>query len=188
MKEKPILFSAPMVLAILEGRKTMTRRTVKVNPDDEGFKICPYGQVGDRLWVRENYRFSSAHDDLKPSEVPVGDAVEYFADTTTKNYLDGKCRPSIFMPRWASRINLLITDIRVERLQDISEEDAVAEGCLNDVVLVKDDHGRDIDYRGLCAKERFQDLWDSINGKRPGCSWEDNPFLWVVSFKRVEAD
>lgn len=198
IKDHQIPFSAPMVMAILDGRKTMTRRILKNQPvmlpdfNHGGLSICiggskyqvfcpsvtalscPYGKVGDRLWVRENYRFSSAHDGIKPSLVPVGDAVEYFADTTARHYLDGKQRPSIFMPRWASRITLEITGVRVERLRDISEDDAKAEGPQPSIV------GADLDH--LRYRAGFQTLWGSINGAG---SWEANPWCWVISFKRV---
>jgi len=209
IKERPILFSAPMVNAILRSEKTMTRRAVKYKHDLSDFNsasqagdgswilwtgkhganqeeftkkaypsggiYCPQGKPGDRLWVRENYRFSSAHDDLKPSQVSVGDTVEYFADTTAKHYLDGKQRPSIFMPRWASRINLEITGIKVERLQDISREDARKEGLM---VGIGAGGLRD-------SRHMFEELWDSINGKTVGKSWNDNPFVWVLSFFRI---
>jgi len=209
MKERPILFSAPMVRAILENRKTMTRRTVKENPLDgpidaifpdgsgkgfiswwgpgphtaektiqlypgeEGFH-CPYGRPGDRLWVRESYRFTVFNDPLKPSLVPVGSTVEYAADNFS--LVMGKTRQSIFMPRWASRITLEITSIRVERLQDISEDDAESEG-------VDPWSSNALDFGSYFNS--FSTLWDSINGKTPGKAWADNPWVWVVEFRRI---
>lgn len=232
LKERPILMSAPMVRAIRDGRKTITRRVIKnqrltnaplgvfkayetenSNGDtvfgfnsDEDTWVSPFGKPGDRLWVRENYRFSSAHNKLKPSQVPAGDAVEYFADTTARHYLDGKQRPSIFMPRWASRITLEITSIHVERLNDISEADAVAEGG-----TWTDNGPREwARLRGLSfdqanpvngwnegwshtgetdktrclqsAKSSFANLWESINGEG---SWDLNPWVWCVIFKKI---
>lgn len=139
---------------------------------------CPKGLPGDRLYVRENYRFSSAHDSLKPSLVPFGDAVEYFADTTAKHYLEGRLRPSIHMPRWASRITLEITGVRVERLNDISEEGAQAEGVDGEKEAVE---------RGATwfdkPRRAYRFLWESINGEG---SWDLNPWVWVIEFKRVQ--
>lgn len=185
MKDIPILFSGPMVQAILEGRKTQTRRIINPQPVDGGPYCgmlygcrdysCPYGAPGDRLWVRESWVTDEKYDDLKPSLIPESAPIEYKA--TDLPFHIGKSRPSIFMCRWMSRITLEIKDIRVERLKDLSEEDAQAEGCVNDVVLV--DGGSD--YKGLYARERFMDLWNSINGKR--FPWDSNPWVWAVEFK-----
>ena len=183
MKERPILFSAPMVRALLAGTKTQTRRIIKpqhlafFNQDaaamlsDWNERPLPYGQPGDRLWVRETFGHFECNQHFKP-----GCNVYYRAD--------GNClelepwRPSIHMPRWASRITLEITSVRVERLQDISEADAQAEGApfelgeLERLIL-----GAKAKYRsGFCR------LWQSING--PG-SWDANPWVWVVEFQRV---
>ena len=140
---------------------------------DHGFipeAKCPYGQPGDRLWVRETFAhhvqaIGSKHDEDGP--------FVYAADGEfAKQYrLGNKWKPSIFMPRWASRITLEITNIRVERLQDISEEDARAEGCwaLGDCECT--------------AKRQYQELWESINGKG---SWDANPWVWVVEFRRIK--
>lgn len=229
MKERPILFSGPMVRAILEGRKTQTRRIINrvvgvgfvtefQESDTPGYDFimrdkralwndltitslrqrCPYGGFGDQLWVREAFRFSSAHDDLSPGKVPVGDKVEYFADTTAHHYLDGRCRPSIHMPRWASRITLEITGIRAELLNNISEDDAIAEGLsgiTKDGKLVKygipdrdglpgnDDYGWHWSEFEKDSRLAYRKLWESING--PG-SWDANPWVWVVEFRKVD--
>ena len=165
MKERPIIFSTPMVKAILDGRKTQTRRVIKDQPPlsmRDMFKPknlkCPYGQVGDRLWVRETF---------KPYNCMGGFAYKADGDLST----GFPWKPSIHMPRGASRITLEITESRAERLQDISEEDAKAEGvkCCPNAVS---------DY-----KHHFMILWDSINGKK--YPWDSNPWVWVISFKVV---
>ena len=184
MKERPILFSDPMVKAILDGRKTMTRRVVperfldkyydyddwcnSVMPSGADFSCsrsyekeyfmerCPYGHPGDRLWVRET------HIITEEPRCPV----VYKADTEV-TIPPEVWRPSIHMPRWASRITLEITDVRVERLQDISVEDCQREGVESNVSSLIE----------------FHDLWDSINGKKH--PWVSNPWVWVVSFKRI---
>lgn len=140
MKERPILFSGEMVRAILEGRKTQTRRVIKPQPDSarnsvfvksgfetkHGYEIkCPYGQPGDRLWVRETWGLW----DTDPKDGPERAKIFYRAtDENRRDLRYQRWRPSIHMPRWASRINLEITNIRIERVQDITEEDAKAEG------------------------------------------------------------
>jgi hypothetical protein len=194
-RERPILFSAPMVRAILDGRKTQTRRVLKfprfiVNALDQeelvealnkaktkavvergpcdGVKnrySCPYGQPGDRLWVREAWSTHAIFDPLPPRDITAR-SVHYWADGDAQT---GKRRPGMFLPRWASRITLEVTGVRVERLRDISEKDAEAEGCPLDRLL---------------ARDWYSQLWESING--PG-SWDANPWVWVVAFKRIEA-
>ena len=167
-KEHPILFSAEMVKAVLAGTKTMTRRVCKGARElscalDWPVESCPYGQVGGRLWVRETW--DSAHDNV------TGTAIFYkadFNDTVPKG--DFTWRPPIFMPRWASRITLEITNISVERLQDITAGDCVKEGSY--MATDKDDEGG------------FINLWDSINGKT--YPWESNPWCWVIEFKKVQ--
>lgn len=168
--EHPILFSAPMVQAILEGRKTQTRRTVKGDPlllllsghsaEEVLNDKIPYGNPGDRLWVRETWtkwRHKFGEDFL------------YRADF--ENGKNGHIwKPSIHMPRVASRITLLITGIRVERLHDITEADAVAEGCQS---------GGDW---GCAPTIQFEKLWESINGRE---SWDENPWVWVIEFKKL---
>lgn len=180
MKERPIIFSSEMVKAILEGRKTETRRIIKfpkVNPyifkkikveKDKSIDLfelcphgyikignlkCPYGQPGDRLWVRETYSIS-------------GNGVFYKIDTDGTVHI--AWMPAIFMPRKYSRITLEITDIRVERLQEISPEECNKEGIEGI----------------LSAKDSFFDLWNSINKTHP---WETNPWVWVISFKRLNS-
>lgn len=206
MKERPIPFTAPMIQAILEGRKTQTRRIVKPQPEirighqswDMGSEImlwgkrpiihtiarhgreimaakyCPYGQIGDRLWVREGLERSFDEND------PWG--VTYRADRVVIPGRQWDWIPlslsARYMPRWASRITLEITDIRVERVQEISEADVLAEGC------------KYLAYRCAeemkpCDPEEYSDLWDMINGKT--YPWASNPWIWVISFKRVEA-
>ena len=211
MKERPILFSAPMVQAILSGRKTQTRRILKGSTEHKGpynpayleahkkspgwSEICPYGRPGDRLWVRETHGFGKH----------AGEIV-YKADGGWANIPGfqvvacdkGKWRPSIHMKRAHSRILLEIVAVRVERLHDISEEDALAEGMgkiTKDGALFKygipdrdgypgnDDSGWPWDQWEVKASKAFQKLWKSINGEK---SWDENPWVWVVEFKRIE--
>lgn len=243
MKERPILFSGPMVRALLAGTKTQTRRALRVQPpvgtewmntyhhpkdaerpywwagaggDLLDFSTpCPYGQPGDRLWVRETWQvaretidyetggeydvFEWTEDLGDPRPYLNGDArfgtkagLFYAADGEDKNPgafynltgFDNKTvlrpkeinwRQSIHMPRWASRITLEVTGVRVERLQDISEKDAWAEGC----------EGYDDDVTGgKSGYSEFHDLWEQINGPE---SWAANPWVWCVSFRRLEA-
>lgn len=221
IKERPIIFSTEMVKAILEGRKTQTRRVIKPQPifkrelngigyaakrwstnDAQEWGLwleawptlgkwglasslhkCPYGQECDKLWVRETWQLIEVFEDWwyggfegqtwrgkistsKPNDCAIG----YLADT----YDDGPWRPSIHMPRWASRITLEITDVRVERVQDISEKDAFDEGCLPSETLIP--------YE--LAIDHFRELWDSINAKR-GYGWDVNPWVWVIEFRRL---
>jgi hypothetical protein len=199
MKERPILFSAPMVRALLDGSKTQTRRVVKPQPEAEhggepywfvgGYRAwrarictdpirsgshneiaCPYGKPADRLWVRET------HMDL-------GACYLYRADAAAEQERAivaprQPWRPAIHMPRAASRITLEITGVRVERLQDISPEDCWAEG-IQEMRDAGDENG---ELRGS-VRQDYQALWESING--PG-SWDANPWVWVVEFKRLE--
>lgn len=213
MIERPILFSGEMVRAIIDGRKTQTRRICKKEVqfdtngdpfffvpenaiDDESFgkwvgidEYSPHGRVGDRLWVRENFRFLKSHDRQSPSSLSPISVVFYESDAVISIPCDaGRMRPSIHMPRWASRITLEITDIRVERLQDITECDAIAEGVerVNQCGILrccgyKDHTGN----RGgfMHAKKSFETLWDSINADR--APWSSNPWVWVIEFKRI---
>jgi len=182
-KEHPILFTGDMVRAILDGRKTQTRRVIK-NPqrleglmlEGEAGEWCPYGVVGDRLYVRETWCAGIEWDDEKPSEIdPLcgGNDIFYLANgEKPEGY--GKTRPNIFMPKWAARIWLEITGIRVERVQEISEEDATAEGVM-----------RLTTYRTETPMiDMFRHLWNVINANR-GYGWDVNPWVWVVEFKRV---
>jgi hypothetical protein len=198
MKERPILMSAPMVRALLEGRKTQTRRVLKPHPEwvKDGVMFwknkaamihmhaCPYGQLGDRLWVRETgWERPERTPKMMREGADTWEAYYYDADGwSAQDHADFKAwgfkrRPSIHMPRWASRILLELTDIRVERLQDISEEDAKAEGV--SFGNITDQATGEIDCDAI---EAYETLWESING--PG-SWDKNPWVWVISFKKV---
>ena len=194
MTEKPILFSGPMVRAILEGHKTMTRRVLPiVGPKNLGDTHCnnietPRYDVGNRLWVREAWRAELSWQSLKPSDIPQGAAIFYEADKSkTDNGIGakfpGKLRPSMFMPRWASRITLEVTGVKVERLNEITDNDALAEGVDGAVPATP---GIDIDIDGDFwpggPVRMFLRLWESING--PG-SWDANPWVAAYTFKRV---
>lgn len=201
MKERPIIFKPEMVRAILEGRKTQTRRVVQPQPakwattynesiggnhfwcekptDDDSMGHwpsyekglrCPYGQVGERLWVREAF--------MAESHRPVhcrADGWGYEDDSTY-----GWTSP-LFMPRWASRLVLEITSIRVERVQDISEEDAKAEG----VTVHLDAVAAAGMAKDTPSRMEFWHLWNSIHGK-DGHDWDANPWVWVVGFQRLK--
>ncbi len=182
MKERPIIFSTPMVRAILDGRKTMTRRVMKPQPEDYPYhhglavyrvaKKCPYGVPGDLLWVRETWA-TTEQAGVHPSDAEM----VYRATDPDWETMEGwQWRPSIFMPRWASRLTLRITSVRAERVQDITEEDARAEG-FKDVV------GKYA--RGDEARIWFAELWDIINAAR-GFGWDTNPWVWVIGFERVQ--
>ena len=188
MKERPIPFSGPMVRAILDGRKTQTRRVVKprswadkchIANEEYGvtFGKCPYGQPGDRLWVREAWQALAEYDHLKPSKIPQGTDVLYNADHPDMPWNSRK-RNLRFMPRKFSRITLEITGIRVERLNDISDVDVIAEG-------VRDlgDGVGELDMLYGLQKALFKNLWQSVNGPD---SWAANPWVWVIEFKRLE--
>jgi hypothetical protein len=203
MKERPILFSAPMVRAILDGSKTQTRRirgleAVNINPDarvgavhshhnlwdfvmhdngtQRGIK-CPYGQPGDQLWVRETFKFRQGG----PVYDAAGGVMDSMDDELTYRATNPKSSkswtPSIHMPRWASRIHLEITGIRVERLQACSGIDAKAEGVAIPAHIPHD--GADLDW----AIREYKALWESINGEG---SWDANPWVWVVEFKVIK--
>jgi hypothetical protein len=207
-KERPILFSAPMVHAILSGKKTQTRRLVQLVFDGEttgdgvttgGYAPdCSKGwgraKPGDRLWVKETWTKGDREPcDCLPGACPCKSAVHYRADWGGIDD-DVRWTPSIFMPRWASRITLEITGTRVERLQEISEEDAKAEG-ISEVSFYPDDGfplsvgymaGKDDGKTPLetTARSALSKLWDSINEDR--ASWESNPFVWVITFRKLE--
>lgn len=206
VKERPILFTGPMVRAILDGRKTQTRRICKqkASPygdrDDLGWPMfqdgygdwhherCPYGQPGDRLWVRETWGYTgvgiwSVRDAQRWQDKS---CVVYKADTDCD--MTSGWFPSIHMPRWASRILLEITDVRVERVQDIFETDCPAEGVVRSLGGMwcgaeHRVHGEPKQF--YTARDAFADLWDSINAKR-GYGWGSDPWVWVIEFKRVE--
>jgi hypothetical protein len=212
IKERPILFSAAMVRAILDGRKTQTRRIADIsdpfdypqfNAKVVNFRkktywfdcqkshpnhivnACPYGIFGNRLWVRETWMPDAPQDGTWPDVEFYGcknSPLSWIPDRYRKpehvlfrSTWDGHelvgWKPSIHMPRWASRINLEITGVRVERLQDISEADAIAEGITADFL----EH--------IYGPAGYRDLWESINGKG---SWDKNPWVWVIEFKRID--
>ena len=203
-KERPILFNSEMVRAILDGRKTQTRRviTAKAGCDYHGYEgwreykdglwqyksthgwgnpiKCPYGVVGGKLWVRETWCAGVEWDDEKPSEIdPLcgGNDILYLASgKKTEGY--GKTRPNIFMPKWATRLWLEITGTRAERVREIDAEEAEKEGTRRPKRLCPDRHDEYI-------LGRFQKLWDSINAKR-GYGWDVNPWVWVVEFRKVK--
>jgi hypothetical protein len=185
MKERPILFSAPMVRAILAGTKTQTRRIVKkteaVSFDEDGrlsFLPCPYGQPRDLLYVREG--FSYTHDCTKDD---VGAPVWYWADGNPDHGDFTRPKPSIHMPRWASRIMLEIISVRVQKLQNISEADSRAEGIIDGGCLnCGNPEPCGCDNPAPDARDSFCRLWQSINGE---LSWHENPWVWVVEFKRI---
>jgi hypothetical protein len=195
-----------MVRAILEGRKTQTRRVINPQPflaassddgqmywlidyedptkraawpeHDEPFWVhCPYGKSGDRLWVREVW---APHDkgvvSWKEREL-----VYYRADDETVYDTDGKWRTPIFMPRWASRITLEIVSVQVERLQEMKCEDVLAEGS---PIPLREHSNPELGIQCVSAKEWFQQGWDSLNAKR-GYSWASNPWVWVLEFRVV---
>jgi len=236
MKERPILFSAPMVRAYLEGIKSQTRRTLKEQPtgdyigyvldstdksldgafcfelnidDIMGVKYihCPYGNPGDKLWGRETTEQDGNISDDIISAMYSADHAPVFYSMSEYPEFDGslahwwysrKTCPSIHMPRWASRINPQIISVRVERLNDISEEDAIAEGLsaiTKDGITVKygipdsdglpgtDDHGWPWHEWDVDPRKAYRKLWESINGAG---SWNVNPWVWVIEFKRVK--
>lgn len=200
-KERPILFSASMVRAILAGRKTQTRRLAKGpvveslnHPQVDPRQIlhaCPYGAPGDRLWVRETW-CPVYHGSYEPwprkEKTPESfhfAFIQYNADYQFggSDY-DGFWRPSIHMPRWASRITLEITGVRVQRLNDISDSDALAEG------VSKNDHGNYwvgefSNCAGFGSVSSFHSLWSTIHASDGPNGWAANPWVWVVEFKRV---
>lgn len=235
MKERPILFNAPMVRALLDGSKTQTRRVCKQQPYSNGYKWdgndilchndylppsamlmdaggkalyttsnlegweseCPYGQPGDRLWVRE--AFGEVYDWCDHPEMPGAPTerwhieYKYRADgEVDRSDLDGAFtgwKPSIHMPRAASRILLEIVSVRVEQLQDISDEDCLAEGVRairheGDGTYYHYEHTYADPGNWCNADVAYQHLWESIKGAG---SWDANPWVWVVEFKRMPA-
>jgi hypothetical protein len=146
------------------------RGMVPVRHADGGIAAytCPFGAPGDRLWIREAWRVSQAHDPLPPRDIPTDVTVEYLADDT--GYFDGRYRHARFMPRWASRLTLEITDVRLQRLKDINHDDAIAEGWPGP------------SDQTAFPRVWYRFLWEQINGEE---SWDRDPFTWVISFKRV---
>ena len=212
---KPILFSAPMVRALLDGSKTQTRRAWKVQPDDDGrvdvgqtaetrgiayvrgasggqcTRVpCPYGTVGSLLWVKEAYRLRRDQDHKRPSDDWwKSGASSYCADDSDKysqtgcGGAAGRYRHARFMPRWASRITLRLTDVRVQQVQDISGADAESEGaeCRSD--LSWEGHAEYEPQKWVSAGyiAGFRDTWNTINAKR-GYGWDANPWVWALTF------
>jgi hypothetical protein len=177
-KERPILFRPDMVKAILENRKTQTRRNIKVSPDiNIGFGLCPYGIPGDRLWIREPAKLQSVcHERWRALLYEADEALIEYPWNSPSPFECLRWTPSIHMPRWACRLVVEIVSIRVERLQDISDADAIAEGITQ---------GEDGFYSpGRCAYPSwsFRELYQSIHGPEV---WDANPWLWVIQFKRV---
>lgn len=227
MKERPILFSTDMVKAILDGKKSQTRRVIKPTqsepkvpplymepwviggeqetdkdglpcwvgthpdyPTGQKWFSCPYGLVGDRLWVKETWQaytpdglaYSALSKEQKQEVELFNWAIVDKATSPELKREGDPWIPSIFMPRWASRITLEITDVRVQRIQDISEYDAEQEGVK--VSHYYCDEGEFPAHR--CDPiGKFRELWDSINAKR-GYRWEQNPWVWVIEFRRIE--
>jgi hypothetical protein len=240
MKERPILFSGPMACAILEGRKSQTRRAIDPQPDIPNWMnwiemepknglarfrkvapdwpddsrddiYCRYGQTGDRLWVRETWRLSPDACEGWPTDAkPCPGFIDYRSDNSSlerfapdfaaiERLTTGRdpdwdwdnppyaWKSPIHMPRWASRITLEITGIRVERLQNISATDAIAEGI--DCPWTPG-HPADLDlwrrYPSWVPQAimKYQNLWDSINADH-GHSWKSNPWVWVIEFRRI---
>lgn len=217
MAERQILFSAPMVRALLAGTKTQTRREVSAQTwqnagvaphaqcidvdgkkvtwyDNDGehparFPVCPYGQPGDRLWVKETWEADQIWDGTRPLDIPDGEAILYTADDHASRIIPfgwGRGRPSIFMRRWMSRITLELTGVRVERLNDINEEDALAEG----MDVFSDGAGFTVPLANgkpgpwqRNAVDAYRNLWEVIYGAG---SWSANPWVWVLAFKQVE--
>lgn len=220
MKERPILFSAPMVSTVIDGTKTQTRRVVKPEGADHLFQFrgkewlhgadeptgewawcgsshvvnkhiyCPYGKPGDRLWVRETWMDLTGTGIESRDERGKIKRYAYGADTPPGSWGDQcrkdyglKWRPSIHMPRDACRILLEVTGVRVERLQDISEADAMAEGIEKSGECNWCDY-LDYGYNDFTsARHSYRSLWESINGAG---SWGANPWVWVIEFKRVD--
>lgn len=193
MRDLPIPFSKPMVRALFDGRKTQTRRVLTpLKREGGGYVMWPvYGHangvlrrcgsgplpdraapyaVGDRLWVREAWRADVPWDALPPRDITPGSLVLYEADAGKRGHLMtwGRYRHARFMPRWASRLTLLVTDVRVQRLQEISRDDAMEEGCRVSRSL-----------SGPDPRDLFATLWDSLHGQG---AWEENPWVCAISF------
>lgn len=187
MKERPIIFNGDMVRAILAGQKTQTRRILSKKQQDALF--CPYGHPGDRLWVKETfYKYYPSETWPEPKALYKADGI-----TLCDKDSEGKKQrwtPSIHMPRILSRITLEITDVHVERVQDITNDEAIAEGAY-EVRKVGDDIAHatwtmdGLDWRYDTPREAFAATWDSLYAAR-SLGWDVNPWVWVVTFKRAE--
>lgn len=224
MTQRGMIFNGEMVRAILDGRKTQTRRIMKIQPEHSGFGLrrvidskngsddgkyfwslsdacglkirsksftCPFGSVGDRIWVREAFRVHSRATEVATLVYKASERNSWTEQTNrvpvsvcNKPATPEKWTPSLYMPRWASRLLLEITDVRVERLNAISEEDARAEGIIDGGCL----NCGEPEPCGCAnpepdATDAFAYLWQSIYGSD---SWNANPWVWVIEFKRVE--
>ena len=194
MKKRPIIFNGEMVRAILGNKKTQTRRVIKPPPVlgkpwkdwmidldkmDLPKAYCPYGIPRDHLWVREKHNIECPYGPAKGCDNP--DHVWYWVDEEpiVRESFTTPWRPSIFMPRWASRITLEITGVRVERVQDIILDDVIEEG-IEPINLPLAPFATIFGTTG-----KFVRLWNSINTKR-GYGWDVNPWVWVVEFQRME--
>lgn len=195
MTERGIPFSAQMVRHLLAGIKTQTRRALSTqptsepcgsyasltqsgsrpvfaamwstpSPDGSTVCLCRYGVPGDVLWVRESWRASAEADGIKPRDMNAAHRIRYEADGPHEPGF-GRLRPGMFMPRWASRISLKVTEVRVQRLLDISAADAWAEG---------------VPQSNVDPVPAYQEVWETINGAG---SWQANPWVWALSFERV---
>lgn len=191
MAEHPILFSGPMINAILDGKKTQTRRYVKPLHLFKG-STSPYGVAGEVLWCREtHYRWTGCNSAPKDFVCHRSFPMKLFQQPDCRCYADhpnlkemlDACVlekiPSIFMTRWACRLLLDVVNVRVERLRDITTEDIIAEGGSTALR----EHDAECDLR-----EKFAQLWDSINGKKTGRTWADDPWVWVIEFKKRDHD
>lgn len=193
-REHPILFSGEMVRAILDGRKSQTRRVVKLNPAyverwknepaEMWARECPYGQPGDRLWVRETFGLGQqSYNHTAWITYRAGgerDANDRYTEVAAWQDRNPRCwYPSIHMPRWASRITLEVTGVRVERVQAITNEDAIAEGCTGGPGVEGYSEANPAD-----PYEEYAILWDSLNADR-GFGWNVNPWVWRIAFRRV---
>jgi hypothetical protein len=201
MTDRPIIFSAPMVRALLDGRKTQTRRVLKPQAAGNAYRLAVYDPQraafffdegtgalqpvrlpyapGDRLWVREAFRGDAGYNAYPPREWSHW-PVSYEADPfeTCIGLDTGRLRPSIHMPRWASRITLTVTDVRVQRLQEISEGDAIAEGCAP--VMVRE--GRSSSGMAFSVwswRDGYKDLWNSLHDPE---AWGANPWVVALTF------
>lgn len=206
-KERPIRFTDEMIRALLDGRKTQARQIIKPQPvwdtaltgkeglvlgesiwtPDEyaNYAACPYGWRGSLLWVQETFRLFDSHEECSCYDFCVCASLHgnpiYRADEDCR---ENKWKPSVHMPRWASRITLEITSVRVERLQDISEEDAIAEGIQSWIETFNNSgiYHQNGQLQAYPATA-FSRHWQSINGPE---SWNENPWVWVIEFNRIE--
>lgn len=225
MTERGMIFNAEMVRAILDGRKTQTRRLLKqatgpslsveeeslgvaelswLYGDGPGYEVhehvklvhFPYGKPGDRIWVRETFRVHSRATDLATLVYKASEQQSWTQQThrvpieqCNKPAVVERWTPSIHMPRWASRILLEITDVRVERLNSITEKDAEAEGIDMETLADSQDCYDCIADHNMTGRPTvtgaFKYLWESIYGEE---SWQANPWVWVIEFKRIEGD